>query len=83
MAMLRGVRMNFDECNAVRSAIKGVGVLLHDKDMLMDIGFRDELRELMKGRERKELIQPIVFIKGRYIGGFEEVMRMVEEELLY
>lgn len=79
---LRGVRKTFDECNAVRSAIEGVGVLVHERDMSMDRGFRDELRELMKGREMNALIPPRVFVKGRYVGGFEEVMKMVEDELL-
>lgn len=73
---LRGVRKTFEACNAVRSAIEGLGVLYCERDISMDRGFREELKELMKG---KELIPPRVFFKGRYIGGAEEVMRIVEE----
>lgn len=76
---LRGVRKTFEACNAVRSAIEGLGVLYSERDISMDRGFREELKELMKGKESTELIPPRVFFKGRYIGGAEEVMRIVEE----
>ncbi|CAN4127118.1 unnamed protein product [Withania somnifera] len=76
---LRGVRKTFEACNAVRSAIEGLGVLYCERDVSMDRGFREELKELMKGKASTELIPPRVFFKGRYIGGAEEVMRIVEE----
>ncbi|KAJ8555935.1 hypothetical protein K7X08_013431 [Anisodus acutangulus] len=76
---LRGVRDTFEACNAVRSAIEGLGVLYSERDISMDRGFREELKELMKGKEGTELIPPRVFFKGRYIGGAEEVMMIVEE----
>lgn len=47
---LRGVRKTFEDCNAVRAAMEGLGVLVCERDISMDIGFREELRELMKGR---------------------------------
>ncbi|XP_049361930.1 uncharacterized protein At5g39865-like [Solanum verrucosum] len=76
---LRGVRKTFEACNAVRSAIEGLGVLYSEREISMDRGFREELKELMKGKESTELIPPRVFFKGRYIGGAEDVMRIVEE----
>ncbi|KAI3469198.1 hypothetical protein Pfo_025861 [Paulownia fortunei] len=76
---LRGVRKTFEDCNAVRSAIQGLGILVCERDISMDRGFRDELRELMKGKGSNELIPPRLFVKGRYIGGIEEVMKIVEE----
>ncbi|KAG6399152.1 hypothetical protein SASPL_140627 [Salvia splendens] len=79
---LRGVRKTFDDCNSVRSALEGNRVLVCERDISMDRGFREELRELMSGREREETIPPRVFVKGRYIGGAEEVMRVVEDGLL-
>lgn len=79
---LRGVRKTFDDCNAVRSAIEGLRVLVCERDISMDRGFREELRELMSGRESDELIPPRVFVKGRYVGGAEEVMRAVEDGVL-
>lgn len=81
---LRGVRKTFEDCNAVRAAMEGLGVLVCERDISMDIGFREELRELMKGRGGNggEMVVPVpprVFVKGRYLGGAEEVMRIVEE----
>ncbi|KAL2551053.1 Glutaredoxin family protein [Forsythia ovata] len=76
---LRGVRKTFEDCNAVRSAIEGVGVVVCERDISMDRGFKDELRELMKEKEKNELIPPRVFVKGKYIGGIEEVMKIAEE----
>ena len=79
---LRGIRKTFEDCNAVRSAIESYEVAICERDISMDRGFKEELRELMKGKEkesRNQTTPPRVFIKGRYIGGAEEVMRMVDE----
>ncbi|XP_056174199.1 uncharacterized protein At5g39865 isoform X2 [Syzygium oleosum] len=76
---LRGVRKTFEDCNAVRAAIEGLGLALCERDVSMDSGFKEELRELMKGRARGEVVPPRVFVRGRYLGGAEEVMRIVEE----
>ncbi|MBA0761357.1 hypothetical protein Gotri_024014 [Gossypium trilobum] len=43
----------------------------------MDRGFKEELRELMKATN--QTTPPQVFIKGRYIGGAEQVMKIVDE----
>ncbi|KAI4347245.1 hypothetical protein L6164_008073 [Bauhinia variegata] len=76
---LRGVRRTFEACNAVRCAIEGFGVQICERDVSMDRGFKEELRELLKGKEREALVPPRVFVKGRYIGGAEEMMKIVEE----
>ncbi|KAF8379803.1 hypothetical protein HHK36_029252 [Tetracentron sinense] len=75
---LRGVRKTFEACNAIRAALEGVGVLLSERDVSMDRGFREELRELMKGKENGALVPPRVFVRGRYIGGAEEVLTIHE-----
>ncbi|XP_022928851.1 uncharacterized protein At5g39865-like [Cucurbita moschata] len=79
---LRGIRKTFEECNAVRAAIEGTGVQICERDVLMDRGFREELKELMKGRGEEGMIPPRVFIRGRYIGNGEKVLKMVEEGVL-
>ncbi|KAM7258784.1 hypothetical protein ACFE04_014525 [Oxalis oulophora] len=76
---LRGVRKTFESCNAVRSALEGFNVSLCERDVSMDRGFREELKELMKGKGREESVPPRVFVKGRYIGGVDEVIRLVDE----
>ncbi|XP_065858975.1 uncharacterized protein At5g39865-like [Euphorbia lathyris] len=80
---LRGIRETFDACNGVRAAIGGFGVSICERDVSMDRGFREELRDLMKGKEKeKQMGLPRVFVKGRYIGGKDEVMKIVEEGLM-
>ncbi|CAI9093359.1 OLC1v1028845C1 [Oldenlandia corymbosa var. corymbosa] len=77
---LRGIRKTFEDCNAVRSAIQGLGFSVCERDISMDRGFREELRELLKVKGEKELVPPRVFVKGRYVGGAEEVLRLAEED---
>ncbi|KAM1339623.1 hypothetical protein ACFX2I_038402 [Malus domestica] len=79
---LRGVRRTFEECNAVRAEIEGLGVMIVERDVSMDRGFREELSDLMKGKGKEAAVPPRVFVKGRYIGGSEEVLKILEEGLL-
>ncbi|XP_022738430.1 uncharacterized protein At5g39865 [Durio zibethinus] len=78
---LRGIRKTFEDCNAVRSAIESYGLVICERDISMDRGFKEELRELMKGQDKEsnQITPPRVFIKGRYIGGAEELMTIVDE----
>ncbi|KAJ9555695.1 hypothetical protein OSB04_010309 [Centaurea solstitialis] len=76
---LRGVRKTFEACNAVRTAMEGYGVFVCERDISMDRGFREELRELMKGKDSSELVPPRVFVKGRYVGGADDVLKTMEE----
>lgn len=79
---LRGVRKTFEACNAVRAAMEGFGVKICERDVSMDKGFREELRELLKEKEKDGILPPRVFVKGSYVGGVEEVLSIVEEGLL-
>lgn len=80
---LPGIRKTFEACNSVRSAISGLGFQICERDISMDRRFKDELRQLMKGKESLEpMIPPRVFVKGRYLGGVEEVLKMLEEGVL-
>ncbi|RZC70822.1 hypothetical protein C5167_033977 [Papaver somniferum] len=75
---LRGVRKTFEDCNAVRAVFEGLGIVFTERDISMDRGFREELKELLKGVNSSNKqgnvmpVPPRVFIKGRYIGGYEE-----------
>ncbi|XP_019446156.1 PREDICTED: uncharacterized protein At3g28850-like isoform X2 [Lupinus angustifolius] len=80
--LLRGVRRTFEACNAVRSGFEAFGVLICERDVSMDNGFKEELRELLKGKEKEAMVPPRVFVKGFYIGGAEEMLKVVEEGLL-
>ncbi|KAJ4954004.1 hypothetical protein NE237_030836 [Protea cynaroides] len=79
---IRGVRKTFEDCNAVRAVLEGIGVLINERDISMDRGFREELRELMNGKESAATVPPRVFVNGRYIGGAEEILRIHEEGCL-
>ncbi|XP_059665350.1 uncharacterized protein At3g28850 [Cornus florida] len=73
---LRGIRKTFEECNSARSIIGSHYIQVFERDVSMDSGFREELRGLMGTKEVKV---PLVFVKGRLIGGADEVVRLEEE----
>ncbi|XP_020213012.1 uncharacterized protein At5g39865 [Cajanus cajan] len=73
---LRGIRKTFEECNKVRCVIESYCVHVVERDVSMDSGFKEELRKLMGTNEVKV---PVVFVKGRIVGGAEEVVKLEEE----
>ncbi|KMT12489.1 hypothetical protein BVRB_5g104160 [Beta vulgaris subsp. vulgaris] len=76
---LRGIRKTFEECNAVRSLFQGLGFAFCERDISMDRGLRDEVKELLAPLKKDQVLPPCVFIKGRYIGGADEVLKIHEE----
>ncbi|KAJ8754742.1 hypothetical protein K2173_012131 [Erythroxylum novogranatense] len=73
---LRGIRKTFEDCNTVRSIIESHRILLIERDVSMDSGFKEELRALLGKREVKV---PLLFVKGRLIGGADQVVKLEEE----
>ncbi|KAL4296632.1 hypothetical protein GQ457_12G011730 [Hibiscus cannabinus] len=73
---LGGIRKTFEECNRVRSIIKAYRIQISERDVSMDSGFKEELRRLTGTREVRV---PLVFVKGRLIGGVEEIGKLEEE----
>ncbi|KDP42502.1 hypothetical protein JCGZ_00299 [Jatropha curcas] len=73
---LRGIRKTFEDCNIVRSIIESHHIHLVERDISMDSGFKEELRGLMG---KKEVKVPLVFVKGRLIGGADQVVKLDEE----
>lgn len=73
---LRGIRKTFEDCNRARSTIESYHVQIFERDVSMHSAFKEELRRLMG---RKEMKVPVVFIKGRLIGGADEVVKLEEE----
>lgn len=72
---LHGIRKTFEDCNNVRDILKGFNVGFHERDVSMHATYRNELRELLGGR----VSVPSMFIKGRYIGGVDDAVRLHEE----
>ncbi|KAK7244891.1 hypothetical protein RIF29_39720 [Crotalaria pallida] len=76
---LRGIRKTFEDCNKVRSIVESYCVRVVERDVSMHSGFKEELRKLMGTKEVKV---PVVFVKGRFVGGADEVVKLEEEEKL-
>lgn len=73
---LRGIRKTFEDCNTARSVIESHQVQMFERDVSMHSGFKDELRGLMGTKEVKV---PLVFVKGRLIGGADEIVKLEED----
>ncbi|XP_047324006.1 uncharacterized protein At3g28850-like isoform X2 [Impatiens glandulifera] len=72
---LRGIRKTFDDCTNVRFLLQNFKVLYYERDVSMHAEFRQELWQTLGDR----LLPPRLFIKGRYIGGAEEVLTLHEQ----
>nr|KYP60701.1 Uncharacterized protein At5g39865 family [Cajanus cajan] len=72
---LRGIRKTFEDCNKIRFLLQSFKVLYFERDISMHKEFRDELWSSLEGK----LVPPRLFVKGRYIGGAEEVLSLHEQ----
>ncbi|MCL7042889.1 hypothetical protein MKW94_018058 [Papaver nudicaule] len=72
---LRGIRRTFEDCYTVRSIFKGFRVSVDERDISMDSAYRKEL-QIALGEKTVSL--PRVFIKGKYLGGVEEIKQLHE-----
>ncbi|KAK8652478.1 hypothetical protein V6N13_126510 [Hibiscus sabdariffa] len=74
---LRGVRKTYEDCCDVRVILRSLGVRVDERDVSMHAEFKEELKELVG--EGFKVGLPSVFVGKRYIGGAEEIRRMLEE----
>ncbi|KAJ4977905.1 hypothetical protein NE237_008685 [Protea cynaroides] len=72
---LRGIRRTYEDCCAVRNIFGGFRVSVDERDISMDSGYRRELQSVLR---EKTVSLPHVFIRGRYIGGAEEIKMLLE-----
>lgn len=75
---LRGIRKTFEDCNAIRFLLGSFRVVYSERDVSMDMEYRDELWRILGGR----VVPPRLFVRGRYIGGADEVVRLHENGAL-
>lgn len=76
---LGGVRRTFEECNKMRSILESHQVVFDERDVSLHGKFLKELRELLEELGAGSSVSvPRMFVKGRYIGGAEEVMGLNE-----
>ncbi|XP_057966804.1 uncharacterized protein LOC131157007 [Malania oleifera] len=71
---LGGVRRTREDCERVKAVLEGHGVVVDERDVAVHGGYRAELRAVLG----EEAAVPRVFVKGRYLGGAEEVVGMNE-----
>ncbi|PKU83434.1 uncharacterized protein At3g28850-like [Dendrobium catenatum] len=74
---LRGIRRTHEDCCAVRSILGGFHVAVDERDVSMDAAYRAELQGLVGGKGRPVSL-PQVFLRGRHIGGAEELRQLHE-----
>ncbi|GMY30563.1 glutaredoxin domain-containing cysteine-rich protein CG31559 [Fagus crenata] len=76
---LRGIRRTYEDCNRARSVLETHRVVFDERDVSLHAEFLTELKELLLGEsESKSVNVPRVFVKGRYIGGVEELVELNE-----
>ncbi|KAJ4711863.1 Glutaredoxin [Melia azedarach] len=71
---LRGVRRTFEDCSRVRSIFEVNNVVMDERDVSLHGDFLNELKDLVG----EEASVPRVFVKGRYIGGADELTGLNE-----
>ncbi|KAI3458788.1 hypothetical protein Pfo_015451 [Paulownia fortunei] len=72
---LRGIRKTFEDCQKIRSLLENLRVMFFERDISMHSEFKEELWRILG----EKLVPPRLFIKGRYIGGAEEVLGLHEQ----
>lgn len=71
---LHGVRRTFEECNRARTILEVHRVVFDERDVALHGEYRNELKELLGDGAGV----PRIFIKGRYLGGVDELVEMNE-----
>lgn len=72
---IRGIRKTFENCNRVRFLLGSLRVMFHERDLSMHSDYREELWRIFGAR----VVPPRLFIKGRCIGGADEVLTLHEQ----
>lgn len=75
LTSLRGIRRTFEDCNAVRMILKGFRVWVDERDVSMDMEYREEVQRVMG---KCHVALPQVFVRGRYVGGADAIKMLFE-----
>lgn len=72
---LRGIRKTFEDCHSIRFLLENFRVVFFERDISMHSEFKEELWRILDGK----VVPPRLFVKGRYIGGADEVLTLHEQ----
>ncbi|XP_077240196.1 uncharacterized protein At5g39865-like [Tasmannia lanceolata] len=72
---LRGIRRTYEDCCVVKNIFAGFRVMVDERDISMDAMFRRELQSVL-GQKTPSL--PQIFIRGKWVGGVEEIKLLHE-----
>ncbi|CAI0461849.1 unnamed protein product [Linum tenue] len=72
---LRGVRRTFDDCYTVRRTFRQFRVWVDERDISMDTAYKKELHSVFG---EKGVTLPQVFIRGRHVGGADDIHQLLE-----
>ncbi|KAK7318084.1 hypothetical protein RJT34_02782 [Clitoria ternatea] len=76
---LGGVRKTFEECNRAREVLEMHRVVYDERDVSLHGEFLKEVKELLVGESGSGVVAlPRVFVKGRYVGGLDELEALNE-----
>lgn len=75
---MRGIRKTFEDCTSIRFLLESLRVQYYERDVSMHLEYREELWSIMGCR----VVPPRLFIRGRYIGGADEVVGLHERGML-
>ncbi|KAM2035461.1 hypothetical protein EV2_039447 [Malus domestica] len=83
---LRGVRRTFEDCSKVKGIMEGHRIVYDERDVALHGEFLGELKGLLgggsSGSDGNNVSVPRVFVKGRYIGGVDEMVELNESGVL-
>ncbi|KAL1546106.1 hypothetical protein AAHA92_22754 [Salvia divinorum] len=72
---LRAIRETFEDCHKTRSLLENLRIVFFERDVSMHSEYKEEMWRILGGK----IAPPRLFIKGRYIGGAEEVIGLHEQ----
>ncbi|XP_073151900.1 uncharacterized protein At5g39865-like [Henckelia pumila] len=75
---LRGIRKTFEDCGTIRFLLQSFRIVYYERDVSMHLEYREELWGILGRR----VIPPKLFIRGRCIGGADEVVGLHEKGML-
>uniref|UniRef100_A0A7N0RG76 Glutaredoxin domain-containing protein n=1 Tax=Kalanchoe fedtschenkoi TaxID=63787 RepID=A0A7N0RG76_KALFE len=77
---LRGVRRTFEDCTQARTILELQRVVFDERDVSLHAEFLKELKDMLGGKceEGGVVNVPKLFVKGRYVGGVDELVELNE-----